>query len=309
MWHQTAIRLRSQYPKVGVGRLCDLFGKTRHAYYDSLWHHQQRLSEEELVIEMLLEIKRDMPGAGIPTIYRLLRQPLLSHGIKMGRDAVQALRREAGLMDKPRRKYMATTNSNHRFRKYPNIIKELRVYRPEQLWVADITYIRVAENFNFLSLVLDAYSRKIVGYCLHPTLAKEGPLSALRMAIEGLRTKSSGQSLIHHSDRGIQYCCDDYVAGLQMWGIAISMTENGDPYENALAERLNGILKKTFGLGAVFESRESAVEKVDRAVVVYNTVRPHTGIDNLVPEQAHGLNGDIARAWKKMKSSPDAAAL
>lgn len=291
------MRLREQYSKVSVGRLCNLFGKTRHAFYDKLWFEQNKISHEQIVVEMLMEIKRDMPGAGIPTIYALLRKPLLSHGIKMGRDAIQKLRREYGLIKKSRRSYVATTDSRHRFKKYPNIIRDLKVVQPSQLWVSDITYIRVARDFNFLSLVCDAYSRKIVGYCLYPTLAKEGPLAALRMAIQTLDGPPAG--LIHHSDRGIQYCCDEYVAELQLYDISISMTENGDPYENPIAERLNGTLKKTFGLGTQFKGRRDAVKSVKRAVVVYNTVRPHTSIEKLTPHEAHTKEGMLKRTWKK----------
>lgn len=300
MWHQTAIELKGLYARLSVGRLCKLFGKTRHAFYDKLWYQQTRYEHEQIVVEMLLEIKRDMPGAGIPTIYELLRQPLKTHGIKMGRDALQELRHEYGLIEKPRRRYVHTTNSNHRFRKYPNIIRELEVIRPAQLWVADITYLRVEADFMFLSLITDAYSRKIVGYNLYPTLAKEGPLNALKMAIQTLKGPPVG--LIHHSDRGIQYCCDDYVSELDLYDVSISMTENGDPYENIIAERLNGILKKTFGLDAVFSDPGIATKTVDRAVYVYNHIRPHTSINNLTPEQAHELSGTIEKMWKKRPS-------
>ena len=301
MWHQTAVRLRQQYSKVSVGRLCDLFGKTRHAFYDRLWAGELRLSQEDIVVEMLLALRREMPGAGIPTIYKMLHQPLQSHGIKMGRDSLQELRRRHGLIKRPRKKYVATTDSNHRFRKYPNIIRDIRLTAANRLWVTDITYIRVAGDFNFLSLLMDGYSRRILGYCLHPTLSREGPLTALRMAIATL--KAPPVDLIHHSDRGIQYCCDDYIAELELYGIAISMTEKGDPYENAMAERLNGVLKQTFGLAEVFESRELALQRTKKAVDSYNNARPHTGIGNLTPEQAHELIGILPRAWKEKKGT------
>src|SRR5690606_13797559 len=143
----------------------------------------------------------------------------------------------------------------------------------EQVWVSDITYIRVAQEFNFLSLVTDAYSHLIVGYCLHETLAAEGSLNALRMAISTL--SENVQGLIHHSDRGIQYCCDQYTDELKKYSIESSMTENGDPYENAIAERLNGILKHIFHLEKTFSDRDHAMEAVDRAVKNYNHLRPH----------------------------------
>lgn len=296
------MRLREQYSKVSVGRLCNLFGKTRHAFYDRLWYERTKLSNEQLVVEMLLELQRDMPGAGIPTIYPLLRKPLMSHGIKIGRDAVQELRRRHGLIKKLHRSFVTTTDSRHRFRKYPNIIRELKVIRPSQLWVCDITYIRVRKDFNFLSLVCDAYSRKIIGYCLHPTLAKQGPLTALRMAIQTL--DGPPQGLIHHSDRGIQYCCDEYVQELELYDISISMTEKGDPYENPVAERLNGILKKIFGLGKTFPTRRDAQKAVKKAILLYNTVRPHSGVEKLTPQQAHTCNGELNRTWKHTQRKP-----
>lgn len=214
----------------------------------------------------------------------------------MGRDAIQDLLRKYGLIERPKRHYVFTTNSLHRFNKYPNIIRDLKVTRPGHLWVSDITYIRVESDFNFLSLVTDVYSRKIIGYCLYPTLARTGPLRALRMAIQTL--EGPPNSLIHHSDRGIQYCCDDYITELETYDIAISMTEDGDPYENAIAERVNGILKETFGLKETFSSSDHAQEAITRAIDFYNHVRPHTGIDNLTPAQAHQLRGELKRNWK-----------
>jgi transposase InsO family protein len=307
MWHQTAIRLRTLYPKTGIGRLCDLFGKTRHAFYDRLWHSEEQFSQEQIVVELLLQLKRDIPGAGLPTLYSMLRQPLISHGIKMGRDALQDVRRKHGLIQRPRRNYVFTTDSAHRYKKYPNIVKELQVIRPEHLWVSDITYLRVGSDFNFLSLITDAYSRKIVGYHLHTTLSREGPLKALNRAIQLLQGPPQG--LIHHSDRGTQYCCDDYIDQLNIYNIGISMTAHGDPYENALAERINGILKETFGLKETFSNTDEAEQTVVKAIGIYNNVRPHTGINGLTPAQAHKLEGEIPRKWKKKVYKIKAAGL
>ncbi|HEY9006619.1 MAG TPA: DDE-type integrase/transposase/recombinase [Ohtaekwangia sp.] len=165
------------------------------------------------------------------------------------------------------------TDSIHRYGKYSNRIKDLSINRIEQVWVSDVTYIRVRDGFYFLSLVTDAYSRKIVGYCLCPMLEAQGPLSALRMAISNL--SKPPEELIHHSGRGIQYCCDQYIEELQLYCIESSMTENGDPRENAIAEGLNGILKKHFGLKKRFSSPDEAKVAVDRAVRGYNNIRPH----------------------------------
>lgn len=171
------------------------------------------------------------------------------------------------------------------------------VERIEHVWVSDITYIRVNDGFHFLSLVTDAYSRKIVGYCLCNTLEARGPLSALRMAISNLSKAPEG--LIHHSDRGIQYCCDEFVEELQLYCIESSMTENGDPRENAIAERLNGILKKHFGLKKTFSSPDDANVAVLRAVRGYNDIRPHQSISMLTPAKAHEHDGVLLRKWKK----------
>ncbi|AXY73241.1 IS3 family transposase [Paraflavitalea soli] len=165
-----------------------------------------------------------------------------------------------------------------------------------QLWVSDITYIRIKNDFQFLSLITDVYSRKIVGYHLHASLATEGPLQALHMALGSLDCLPDG--LIHHSDRGTQYCCNQYVQVLQSYKISISMTEKGDPYENAVAERINGILKSIFDLQRTFADQREAAEAIQKAVAFYNTVRPHTSVEDLTPEKAHALTGTLKRLWK-----------
>ncbi len=190
---------------------------------------------------------------------------------------------------------MVTTNSKHWMKKYPNLIRNMEVEQAEQLWVSDITYICIGEDFNYLSLITDAYSRKIIGYHLHVRLDNEGCLNALHMAL-AQRTKSG--LLIHHSDRGTQYCSKEYVEVLQKAGIAISMTEKGDPYENAIAERVNGILKTEFALGSVFASRDEAQQAVTKSIVLYNEVRPHLSCNYLTPEQAHLQKGKLEKKWK-----------
>lgn len=238
-------------------------------------------------------------------IYHMIKTTLRDHGIAIGRDELHEIRRQNGLLHKRRKRYCKTTDSNHRFRKYPNRIKDLLINRIEQVWVSDITYIRVNDGFYFLSLVTDAYSRKIMGYYLCQTLEARGPLSALRMAISNLSKAPEG--LIHHSDRGIQYCCDEFVEELQLYCIESSMTENGDPRENAIAERLNGILKKHFGLKKTFSGSDEAKVAVDRAVRGYNNIRPHQSVSMLTPAKAHEHDGALVRKWKKksFQSSPD----
>jgi transposase InsO family protein len=203
------------------------------------------------------------------------------------------------LVRKKRRK-PKTTDSAHWYRRYENLIKEVEINRPCQVWVSDITYLMVTgDKFAYLSLITDAYSRKIVGYALCETLAAAGPLSALSMALE--TTERNAGPLIHHSDRGVQYCCSEYTGTLQKHGISISMSRKGDPYENSIAERVNGILKTIFGLGVVFSTIAQAQSAVEVAVTTYNTVRPHSSCDDLTPEKAHEQSGPLPRRWKNYR--------
>jgi transposase InsO family protein len=240
-----------------------------------------------------------MPRIGTRKLHYMLTDTLQKHDISIGRDKLFNLLEEYGLLVRRRkRRRTITTNSNHPFRKYPNLVRELQVLRPNHLWVSDITYIGLRDNFCYLSLVTDAYSRKIVGYQLYPSLKKEGPLYALQMALGKLPARRQ-QALIHHSDRGLQYCCTEYTALLTSKAMTISMTEKGDPYENAIAERVNGILKDEFGLDEDFDSFESAEKAVINAVDIYNRLRPHLSCNNLTPEQAHQQQGLLKTKWKR----------
>jgi len=240
-----------------------------------------------------------MPRIGTRKLYHMLTETLQKHSISIGRDKLFDLLEEYGLLIRRRkRRRVSTTDSNHPFRKYPNLIREVQVLRPNHLWVSDITYIHLSDGFCYLSLVTDAYSRKIVGYCLYPTLKREGPLQALDMALSSRNNKSE-DTLIHHSDRGLQYCCRDYISVLEGSNILISMTEKGDPYENAIAERVNGILKAEFNLDSDFECMELASGAVDNAVAIYNQLRPHASCDYQTPELTHQQQGPIQMRWKK----------
>ena len=255
-----------------------------------------RAYDEQIVVELLYQLGEELPVANTPAVYKILKPILRDHGIKIGRDAVHEIRARHGLLHRKRRKTVRTTNSYHRFRKYTNQIKGLEIVRSEQVFVSDITYLRVGDGFNFLSLVSDAYSRKIMGYCLHPTLEAEGCIRALQMSM-GHRSFPS-VDLIHHSDRGIQYCCDDYITLLSEYNIIPSMTENSDPRENAIAERLNGILKKNFALKQTFADADVAQEAVAKAVKNYNELRPHSSVSMLTPAAAHLYEGELKRMWK-----------
>jgi putative transposase len=240
-----------------------------------------------------------MPRIGTRKLHFLLSETMQKHGISIGRDKLFDLLQDHGLLVRRRkRKRMATTDSNHPYKKYPNRIRGLQVMRPNQLWVSDITYISLKDKFCYLSLVTDAYSRKIIGYCLYPTLQKEGPLAALDMAFDSCSSILSDR-LIHHSDRGRQYCCSDYIARLQSKEVAISMTEKGDPYENAIAERINGTLKIEFALENEFEHFEQAALAVKNAINIYNQKRPHDSCDHMTPDQTHQQQGLLKTKWKR----------
>jgi transposase InsO family protein len=176
-----------------------------------------------------------------------------------------------------------------------------KVNGPGQLWVSDITYLRIRDGFVYLSLITDAYSRKIVGFHLSQHLKAQSCIIALNKAINSWT--ATRQALVHHSDRGIQYCCDMYVSLLMEKGIKISMTQNGSPYENAMAERVNGILKDELGLDKTFASYADAVAPTHRAIDIYNRLRPHMSCGYLTPEQAHLKQGNLKKAWKSKKAT------
>jgi transposase InsO family protein len=248
-----------------------------------------------IVLKLVREIREDLPRAGVPKLHHILKDKLKEHSIKIGRDALYELLGEHGYLIRYRRRKPYTTDSNHPYKKYPNLIRDIKyLTMPGKLWVSDITYIRLKEKFCYLSIVTDAYSHKIIGYNLCPTLHSEGPVNALLMAAKSKRL----DTLIHHSDRGSQYCCADYVKLLEHYGIQISMTEKGDPYENAIAERVNGILKGEFLLERTFVSYTEAKEAVKNAIEKYNHIRPHASCDNLTPVEAHDHTGILRKRWK-----------
>lgn len=208
--------------------------------------------------------------------------------IKIGRIKLNSILKEYGMLVRKRKKSVITTNSRHRFRKYPNLIKEVEISQADQVWVADITYIRTNDGFNYLHLITDAYSKRIVGFELLDNLKAESTIKALKMALKGRRYPD--RKLTHHSDRGLQYCSDDYVQILMDNDIEISMTENSDPYENAIAERVNGILKQEFSIGDGFKNHLMALQEIKKSIYIYNHKRPHRSCEMLTPANAH-LNG------------------
>jgi len=218
-------------------------------------------------------------------IYHQIKPTFNSHSIKIGRDKLFRLLSEYHLLIKPKRRYVTTTNSKHWLRKYPNIIKDKSITEPEQAWVSDITYIKTDEGNCYLNLVTDVYSRKIMGYAIAQNMNSEEMKKAYEMAIANRNYPD--RNLIHHSDRGLQYCSGDYVQLSTNNNIRISMTENGDPYENALAERMNRTLKEEFGLGRILPSRQKAFTLAAEAVELYNQRRPHLSLNMKTPNNVH----------------------
>jgi transposase InsO family protein len=239
---------------------------------------------EVIVGEYVREIRQRQPQIGGRKLYYMIRPKLIAMNFKFGRDRFFAWLGKEGLLIRRRKKYVKTTDSRHHFRKYPNLIRGLEMIRPNQVYVADITYIRTLEGFCYLFLITDAYSRKIVGYHLSRNLGMEGSLSALRMSLQQI---SKGAKLIHHSDRGIQYCSYDYTDLLNQSQVQISMTEQDHVYENALAERVNGILKEEFMLGETLASYTVAQQMVQEAITIYNQERPHQSLNYATPSMRH----------------------
>ena len=222
---------------------------------------------------------------GTRKIHDITRDYLGKKGISIGRDRLFKTLGEANLLVSKRKRYFATTNSKHRFYKYPNKAKDLTLNHPEQLWVSDITYIKTRQDYLYLSLITDAFSRKIMGFHLADNLKAEGPVQALKMAIKNRQYPH--QQLMHHSDRGIQYCCDEYTELLTDNHIEISMTTCYDPYENAKAERVNGILKTEFEWDKPFVDFKYAKREIKKGIELYNTYRPHFSCQLKTPNQTH----------------------
>lgn len=255
---------------------------------------QQQAYEADLIIAEVLRYRVHQKHLGTRKLLGELQLFLGQHQFTIGRDGLFTLLRDNDLLVRRRkRKGSITTFSKHHYRKYPNIIKGFFPDAPNLLWASDITYIHLSGGFAYLSLITDLYSHKIVGFCLHKSLEAQGPLQALKMALGATKDVSR---LIHHSDRGVQYCCDAYVKALKDKHIRISMTEHGDPLENAVAERVNGILKTEL-LEKSYSGFRVAQPAIAVAISTYNFFRPHNSINNLKPVEAHAMKGDIPKKW------------
>lgn len=247
---------------------------------------------------MVQEIRIQQPRIGTRKLYHLLVGKLKELGV--GRDRLFAILKANHMLIEPKRRYHMTTDSHHRFRKHRNLIEELTPVRPEQIWVSDITYVGNRDYPLYLALVTDAYSKKIVGYNLSDSLKANGAVKALKMAVK--HRSYPHHSLIHHSDRGFQYCCDQYQRVLNQYGLRCSMTESYDPYANAVAERVNGIIKHEFLLDYQLKL-DSMEQLVKESIETYNRLRPHASCQMKTPTQMHQQSTIKIKTYKMKKSS------
>lgn len=287
--------MRSFYKTCSLGVLCDLLGFSRQAYYQRTWDLESDRFERSLMLGLVNELRLEQPRLGGRKLFFLLQAAFLMHGLKIGRDKFFDFLGQEGLSIRPVRKRAQTTQSRHWLHKYPYLCRNWAPSVAEQLWVSDITYLRAADRFVYLILILDAYSRRIMGWQLSPTLDAGFCVQALRSALSARQYPE--RRLMHHSDRGVQYCSEAYTAILHENHIQISMTQNGSPYDNAQAERINGILKGEFLLDQTFENFPSAQQKVALAIQVYNEKRPHASCNYLTPKQAHEQRGELQKHW------------
>jgi hypothetical protein len=271
----------SQLDNLSIGQSCKALGYARSSYYKRLTLERKQRSINAVLLDHVRIIRKEMPKIGCKKLHRILSKNITCCELLPGRDCFFNILRSNNLLIERKRKYAVTTNSNHPYKVYKNLIKKKTINRPNQVWVSDITYVRLTKGFAYVSLVTDHYSKKIVGYHVSNNLELKGCLSAIKMALR------KGKPEYHHSDRGSQYCSYQYTTKLKKHQVKISMTENGNCYENAVAERINGILKHEFNLYANFKTIKQVQKTLKQAVNIYNNKRPHWTLDLKVPNEIH----------------------
>lgn len=278
-----------------ISATCELLGVSRQVYYRAVQSKKKKREIAQQVVDLVVSIRGNQPRIGTRKLYYILQQPLRELGV--GRDRLFKILKANHLLINPKRSYHITTNSHHRFRKHKNLIEHLSITRPEQVWVSDITYVGNRQNPMYLSLTTDAYSKKIMGYSLDNTLEVNASIKALKKAVKN-RVYPKKQ-LIHHSDRGLQYCSNRYQEILKKAKIKCSMTESYDPYQNAIAERVNGILKQEFLINTSKLNIRLMSKVVEQAIKIYNTQRPHLSCLMKTPEQMHKQDTIRIKSYKK----------
>ncbi len=288
-------KLRILLTHISLEAICALFGKTRQAYYQKSNYQYREYAEECIILELIEEYRSYMGRIGGRKLWQLInnRSP---KNLQIGRDQLFDILDRHHLKVHRSRRSVRTTWSESWLHRFPNLIEGLVLTSANQLWVSDITYIETSHGFVYLHLVTDAYSKKIMGWCISETLHAEYTIKALRMAIRNAGCDLKG--LIHHSDRGCQYCCEKYVKLLKDNGIEISMTQDGNPRNNAIAERVNGILKTEWLNDEHFIGIDDARLRIAQVINIYNNIRPHLSLDYKTPAQAYEETGEQKRRWK-----------
>jgi transposase InsO family protein len=280
--------------------MCQVFAHSKQAYYKQLHQNTGTALKEEVIVGLIRKKRETWKQGSGRNLHQSLKKEFKSHDIKIGRDKFFDVLRNNHLLIKSKRHRTKTTCSYHHFNRYKNLIKPVTPLRPNEIWVSDITYLwlKPQDKFCYLSVITDLYSRKIVGHCVHDSLSVKGCIDALKQALKSRKDKS--KSLIHHSDRGVQYCCHAYVNLLQKEQIQISMTQTGDPLENAVAERIHRTIKEEFTTDRQisFCNIEEAKTEIKKFIAFYNQHRPHRSVQWLTPNEAYRCKGALKRMWK-----------
>ena len=287
-------RLRDRHPRVRVDELCGLFGYTRQAYYQGFRRGYASSAAIDQTLDTVEKIRKKHPKMGVRKLKVVLAR---DYGIDVGRDSLFDIMRNAGLLMRKRMRHRRTTFSGHGMRTYPNLIKEIVPSRPDEIWVTDITYLHVEGRHMYVFLVTDMYSRMVVGWKVADNMRDDNAIEALKMALRGMNPQYKEMPVIHHSDRGSQYCSLDYVKLMKKHSMEISMTEGGNPRENSVAERVNGIIKNEY-LYPLQVSISGLHMRVHRAIHAYNADRPHLSLNMHTPEYVYRTGILTHRLWK-----------
>jgi len=282
-----AVSVTRQTGLASTSEVCACYDLKRDAYYKYQKRYEQRKLIESKVLELVNEERLAQPRVGTRKLHKDLIATFELENIKLGRDGLFDILRDKNMLVRRKKASCKTTDSYHRFHKYTNLVKDTKVTAPNQVWVSDITYLRTINGFCYLALITDMYSRKIVGYDISDSLELSGCLRALKLA---QRIARPAADLIHHSDRGVQYCSHQYVGELKKRNIKISMTEENHCYENAIAERVNGILKDEFYLDQCFFNTETAKKATKNAIEIYNNKRLHLSLDYKTPNMVFKMS-------------------
>lgn len=285
------MRLREERD-LSVADTCELLGVTKQAFYQYNRRSYEDAVMEDRTLECIHSIRLDMPRLGGRKLKELLKKEF---SLEVGRDELFDILRRNGLLIKPKSRRTRTTFSDHELRTYPDLRKDWSPSAPNELWVSDITYIWMGDEFYYLFLITDAYSKKIVGWSVADNMRHENAIAALKMALKPLH---KGECPMHHSDKGLQYCAKKYVSMLKRRKMRISMTEGYDPRNNGIAERVNGILKEEF-IKHMNVTKDNIEEVLGKIINTYHTRRPHLSLGMLTPDEVHRGATPGAKLWKK----------